>query len=79
MAVHLDVDVLDFTEAPLAENTDGRNRGPTLDKVVAALSVAARDPRFRVSSVGELNPTRSVGQPDALRTFCSAVADVLGS
>ena len=79
LAVHLDVDVLDFTDAPLAENTDGRNRGPTLDKVVVALSVAARDPRFRVFSVGELNPTRSVGEPEALRMFCSAVAAVLSS
>jgi arginase len=26
LAVHIDVDVLDFTDAPLAENTDGRNR-----------------------------------------------------
>jgi hypothetical protein len=26
LAVHVDVDVLDFTDAPLAENTDGRNR-----------------------------------------------------
>lgn len=34
LAVHIDVDVdvLDFTDAPLAENTDGRNWGPTLDQ-----------------------------------------------
>jgi arginase len=79
LAVHLDVDVLDFTDAPLAENTDGRNRGPSLDEVVEALSTAAVDARFRVLSVGELNPTRSVGDPETLRTFCSAVAEVLGA
>ena len=28
LAVHVDVDVLDFTDSPLAENTDGRNTGP---------------------------------------------------
>ena len=27
LAVHLDVDVLDFIDAPLAENADGRNTG----------------------------------------------------
>jgi arginase len=77
LAVHLDVDVLDFIDAPLAENTDGRNKGPTLDSVVEALSTAAQDPRFRVFSVGELNPTRSAGDPDTLPRFCSAIARVL--
>ena len=28
LAVHIDVDVLDFTDAPLAESTDGRNSAP---------------------------------------------------
>ena len=28
LAVHIDVDVLDFTDAPLAEDTGGRNTGP---------------------------------------------------
>jgi hypothetical protein len=28
LAVHVDVDVLDFTDAPLAESTGGRNSGP---------------------------------------------------
>ena len=31
LAVHIDVDVLDFTDAPLAEDTGGRNTGFTLD------------------------------------------------
>ena len=58
LAVHIDVDVLDFTDAPLAENTDGRNTGPTLDQAGEALRVAARDPRLRsLLSIGELDPT----------------------
>ena len=32
LALHLDVD-LDFIDAPLAENTDCRNTGPTLGQV----------------------------------------------
>src|SRR5258708_22456256 len=47
LAIHVDVDVLDFTGAPLAENTDGRNTGPTLDHAGEALRVAARDPSLR--------------------------------
>jgi arginase len=41
LAVHLDVDVLDFIDAPLAENTDGSNTGPTLDQAAVALGIAA--------------------------------------
>ena len=78
LAVHFDVDVLDFTDAPLSENTDGRNTGPTLAQAAVALKAAAADPRFRVLSIGELNPTRSAGEPEAITRFCRAVAEVLG-
>jgi arginase len=74
LAVHIDVDVLDFIDSPLAENTDGRNAGPTLDQVANALEVAARDERFRALSIGELNPTRSAGDPDAIPRFIATVA-----
>jgi arginase len=77
LAVHIDVDVLDFIDAPLAENTDCRNTGPTLDQAVAALQVAARDPRVRSLSIGELNPTRCAGTPDALPRFADSIARVL--
>jgi len=77
LAVHVDVDVLDFTDAPLAENTDGRNSGPSLDQLEVALSRALSDPRFRVLSIGELNPTRSVGAPDAIPRFVETIARAL--
>ncbi len=71
MAVHLDVDVLDFT--------DGRNSGPTLDSTTEALSWVAGDSRFRALSIGELNPTRCAGDPRALPRFCAALAQILSS
>jgi arginase len=77
LAVHLDVDVLDFIDAPLAENTDGRNSGPTLDQVAVALRIAAQDARFRSLSIGELNPTRSAGDPDAIPRFIASIASVI--
>jgi arginase len=77
LVVHIDVDVLDFTDAPLAENTDGRNTGPSLDQVEIALEVAARDKRFRAMSIGELNPTRSAGDPDAIPRFVATVASIM--
>ena len=79
LAVHVDVDVLDFTDAPLAENTDGRNSGPSLEQLAQALLVAARDRRLRALSVGELNPTRSAGDPAAIPRFVDVLARTLGA
>jgi arginase len=79
LAVHLDVDALDFIDAPLAENTDGRNSGPTLDAMARVLGVACSDPRFRVLSVGELNPGRAAGSPQKLRDFVSTLQAALGA
>jgi arginase len=79
LAVHVDVDVLDFIDAPLAENTDGRNSGPNLEQLREALGLAARDPRFRVLSIGELNPTRAAGAPEEILRFVSVLASTLGS
>jgi arginase len=78
LAVHVDVDVLDFTDAPLAESTDGRNSGPTMDQLALALLPAAGDPRLRALSVGELNPTRSAGEPDAIPRFIRMLVATLG-
>jgi arginase len=79
LAVHIDVDVLDFTDAPLAESTDGRNSGPTLDQLAEALLAAAGDPRLRALSIGELNPTRSAGEPDAIPRFIRVLAATLSA
>jgi arginase len=77
LALHIDVDVLDFIDAPLAENTDCRNTGPSLDQAAQALQLAARDPRVRALSIGELNPTRCAGVPDALARFVAAIVGIL--
>jgi arginase len=79
LAVHLDVDVLDFTDAPLAEDTAGRNSGPRLVALALCLAEAARDPRTVAFSVGELNPTRSRGVPTAMPRFVEVLAETLAS
>jgi arginase len=78
LAVHLDVDALDFIGAPLAESTDGRNSGPTLAAITRALAIACADSRFRVLSVGELNPARAAGSPHTLDDFVSVLRTALG-
>jgi arginase len=77
LAVHVDVDVLDFTDAPLSENTDGRNTGPSLAALTQVLEIACHDPRFRALSIGEVNPARAAGEPDALLRFIATLATAL--
>ncbi len=55
IAVHFDVDVLDFLDAPLAENTD---RAPAVPLASAgrALATLLADPRVTALTVTEFNP-----------------------
>jgi arginase len=77
--VHLDVDVIDFTDAPLSESTDGRNNGPSLAQIEQALQTAVQLRQPRVFSVGELNPTRSAGTPGAVSRFIAVLTRVLSA
>jgi arginase len=77
LAVHIDADVLDFTGTPLAQDTGGRNTAPTLGQAEQAHILAARDPRARVLPIGELNPARSAGDPDALPRSADSIARIL--
>ncbi|WP_185996075.1 arginase family protein [Nocardioides campestrisoli] len=61
LLVHLDIDVVDFADAPLAENTR-RNVALKLDTVMAALEVLVAAPNFCGLTVCEVNPNH--GEPD---------------
>ncbi len=70
--VHLDVDVVDFVDAPLSENT-GRNVGVPLAAVVAALPVLMADRRAAALTVTELNPMHAAADPGCLGRLVDAV------
>ncbi|WP_104106169.1 arginase family protein [Nocardioides sp. 616] len=74
--VHLDVDVVDFADAPLAENTR-RNVGLKLETVLAALEVLVAAPNWCGLTVCEVNPDH--GEPDGstLRDLASRLARIL--
>ncbi|HLH66472.1 MAG TPA: hypothetical protein VKV27_12275 [Solirubrobacteraceae bacterium] len=55
LAVHFDVDLVDFLDAPLAENTD-RGSAPSLSTCGEILTVLLRDPRVHAVTVTEFNP-----------------------
>jgi arginase len=55
LAVHFDVDLVDFLDAPLAENTD-RGTAPSLKACGEILSTLLRDERVCALTVAEFNP-----------------------
>jgi arginase len=75
--VHFDVDVVDFVDAPLSENT-GRNIGVPLAAALAALREVMADSRTQALTVTELNPHHASADPDALPRLCAGLADALG-
>jgi arginase len=76
LAVHFDVDLIDFVDTPLSENT-GRNVGVTLEQATACLTVLASDPRARVITVTELNPLHGAEDGSTVRQFVHALAAAL--
>jgi arginase len=76
VVVHLDVDVIDFTDAPLSENT-GRNMGLTLADAMAALGALASSARIAALTITELNPAHASAEEGLLERFASLVAGVV--
>jgi len=71
--VHLDVDVLDFVKAPLAENVNGRNSGPNLTELGMALATLWRDPQCLGLSIGQLVPAHAASDPTSLGRLIEAL------
>jgi arginase len=76
--VHLDVDVIDFADLPLAENTD-RNVGLTFEDVMRTLDAMVADDGFAALTISELNPHH--GEPDGatVQTFVSRLSTSLAA
>jgi arginase len=78
LLVHLDLDVLDFVDMPLAEN-NRRNAGLRFDQLMAALRPLLCAPNWSVLTVCELNPDHGESDGSTLRTFAGALADALAA
>jgi len=76
-AVHVDVDVLDFIDAPLAENVNGRNSGPTIEQLGRVLSELGQHRECWAVSVGQLVPAHAEADPAALRRFADTLASAI--
>jgi arginase len=78
LLVHLDVDVLDYLDMPLAEE-NRRNAGLRFDQLMAALRPLLRAPNWMALTVAELNPDHGESDGSTLRTFAEALADALSA
>jgi arginase len=75
-AIHLDVDVVDFTDAPLSEHPS-RNTGLKLDEMLRALRVLAAGPGLVAITLAELNPHNAAADDGLLERFAAAFADAI--
>jgi arginase len=73
LAVHLDVDVIDFTDAPLSENT-GRNIGLSFRAAMDALRGLLSEDAVAALTIAELNPAHARAEEGLLERFATEVA-----
>jgi arginase len=77
LAVHFDVDLVDFLDAPLAENTD-RGTAPSLKACSEMLSALLRDERTRALTVTEFNPHHGSLDGNTTQRLLQVLVEVLG-
>jgi len=70
--VHLDIDVIDFTDAPLSENT-GRGIGLSFDAAMTALRALLASDRIAALTVAELNPLHAAADDGLLDRFVESL------
>jgi arginase len=71
--IHLDVDVVDFTDAPLSEHTS-RNTGLPLGVMFRALKVLATGHGLAAITVTEITPMNAAAEDGLLERFAESLA-----
>ena len=61
-AIHFDVDVLNFAEAPIADTSASRNVGLRLEQAQRLLSTLVSDSRCASLTISEINPEEREGE-----------------
>jgi arginase len=78
LAVHFDVDLVDFLDAPLAENTD-RGIAPSLAACAEMLGELLTDARVRALTVTEFNPHHGSDDGSTTQRLVGALVSCLAS
>jgi arginase len=76
LLLHFDVDVIDFTDAPLSENT-GRNLGLAFETAMRAFATLAASDRLSAVTVTELNPLHGAEDGSTIALFADRLASAL--
>jgi arginase len=76
LLVHVDVDVLDYLDMPIAEQTR-RNKGLRFTQLMSVLRELIAAPNWVALTICEVNPDHGELDGSTLRTFSEALADVL--
>jgi arginase len=74
--IHLDVDVVDFTDAPLSEHPS-RNTGLKLDEMLTALKILTSGLGLVAITLTELNPHNAASDDGLLQRFAVSFADAI--
>lgn len=77
LLIHLDVDVLDYIDMPLAENYYRRHRGLRFNQLMEALRILLQAPNWAALTITEINPDHGESDGSTLRTFARALSKVL--
>jgi arginase len=78
LLVHVDVDVLDYLDLPVAENTR-RNRGLSFSQLVAVLRELLAAPNWCALTVCEVNPDHGERDGSTLSVLNDGLADLLAA
>jgi arginase len=76
LLVHLDVDVLAFTDFPIAENVR-RCDGLTFEQLAAALAPLLASPNWRALTLTEVNPDHAPDEAETFRGLIRMLSDAL--
>jgi arginase len=76
--IHLDVDVLDYLDIPLAENYR-RNTGLTFKQLVEALAILLKDTNWMALTVTEINPDHGESDGSTIKTFTKSLVNILSA
>lgn len=76
MVVHLDADVLAFTDFPIAENTR-RRPGLTLEELTVSLSLLLSAENWRALTLTEVNPDHAPDEEQAFRRLNKMLCEAL--
>ena len=76
--VHLDVDVIDFTDCPIAD-VPQQGEGLEVQEAISCLKAFVRSPKFCGLTITEINPDHADEEGAVLSGFAESIAEVLAS